>query len=361
MTATTTSAGTRRAPSLATRPAEAPVRRPPTGAVMVAATRRRYGTASEVVLSSEPVPEVDAGQVLLEVHAAGLDRGTEHLLTGRPWLLRLAGFGFFRPKQPVLGLDVAGTVVAVGKGVDRFDVGDEVFGIAEGSFAEYATAAQDKLVSKPADLTFAQAAVCAVSGITALEALTEVASVEPGQRVLVVGASGGVGTFAVQIAKGLGADVDGVASSANLGLVRSLGAATVVDYRTTDLAHIAERYDVVLDIGGRNPVRKLRGLLVADGTLVIVGGEHGNRVTGGIGRQLRAMAVSALVSQRLTTFISSESQQLIERLAGLLDDGSVAPVIGQQFPLSQTSDALEGLANGGLKGKTAIIVKEHSS
>ena len=324
---------------------------------MRAVTQHRYGDSSTLRIEAVPTPEPSADEVLIEVHAAGLDRGTEHLMTGRPWLVRLAGFGLRRPKQPIPGLDVAGVVVAVGPDVTRFAVGDAVFGIGNGTFAEYATAAETKLAHMPANLTSAQAAVSTISGITALQALTDVGVLEPGQRVLVIGASGGVGTFAVQIAKALGAHVDGVAGTTNLELVASLGAEVVYDHRTTDLAEIDGGYDLVLDIGGRNSVRRLRRLLAADGTLVIVGGENGNRVTGGIGRQLRALVLSPFVSQRLTTFISTEDHSFIERLADHLADGSVEPAVAASFTLDEAVGAVERMERGETGGKTAILVR----
>ena len=325
-------------------------------ASMQAVTQPRYGNSSVLSLTAVDRPVIGRDEVLIEVRAAGLDRGTEHLMTGRPWLVRLAGFGLVRPKQPVLGLDVAGVVVAVGDEVTRFNVGDHVFGIADGSFAEFAAAKETKLALKPANLSFAEAAVSTVSGIAALQALTDVGRLQAGQRVLVIGASGGVGTFAVQLASALGGNVDGVAGTNNLALVGSLGADNVHDHRTTDISEIPNRYDLILDIGGRNPVHKLRRLLAPSGTLIIVGGENGNRVTGGIGRQLRAMALSPFVGQRLTTFISTEHHSFIERLGEHLQAGSVKPVIGARFPLDRAVEAVRRMENGETGGKTVIAV-----
>ncbi len=214
------------------------------------------------------------------------------------------------PRTEPSGLDVAGVVVDVGSAVTRFATGDEVFGISNGSFAEFATASEDKLALKPANLDFEYAAVAAVSGITALQALTDVGHVQPGQRVLVLGASGGVGTYAVQLAKALGAEVTGVASTSKLEMVRSLGADHVIDYTHTDFADGEHRYDLILDIGGRSSVRRLRRALTKTGTLVIVGGEDGNRFTGGVGRQVRAVTLSPFVSQRLTTFVCDRTSHL---------------------------------------------------
>ncbi|MEM8745267.1 MAG: NAD(P)-dependent alcohol dehydrogenase [Actinomycetota bacterium] len=328
---------------------------------MKAVTQDRYGDSSALSIATIDRPTIAADEVLVEVVAAAVDRGTEHLMTGRPWLIRLAGFGLLRPKQPILGLDVAGIVRQVGADVTRFAVGDEVVGIARGSFAEYAAAKESKLAHKPVAITFEQAAASTVSGIAALQALTDVGGVEPGQRVLVIGASGGVGTFAVQIARALGATVDGVAGTGNVDLVRSLGATEVFDHRAmsiTDIADATADYDLVLDIGGRNPVRHLRRLLTARGTLVIVGGENGNRVTGGIGRQLRAVALSPFVGQRLTMFVSTEHHSFIERLTEFLDAGSVVPTIGADFPLGRAIDAVRQIESGRARGKTVICVRD---
>lgn len=325
--------------------------------LMQAIVQDRFGSADVLRLETIERPTIADDEVLIEVHAAGVDRGTEHLMTGLPYLIRVAGYGFTKPKNPVPGLDVAGIVVEIGAEVTRFAVGDEVFGIANGSFAEYAAAAQDKLAIKPANLSFEQAAVASVSGITALQALTDVGKLQAGQRVLVLGASGGVGTYAVQLAKTLGAVVTGVASTAKLDLVRSLGADQVVDYATTDFAARDDRFDLILDIGGRNSVSRLRRVLTEDGTLVIVGGEDGNRFTGGVGRQVRAIALSPFVGQRLTTFIGTEHYSFMERLAEHLVSGQVVPVIGQQFDLAEVPEAMRRLAAGRASGKTAIVVR----
>ncbi len=324
---------------------------------MSAIVQDRYGSADVLRLDKVERPVIAADEVLIEVHAAGIDRGTEHLMTGLPYLIRLAGYGFRKPKNRVPGLDVAGVVVEVGSEVTRFTKGDEVFGIANGSFATFAAASQDKLAVKPANLDFDQAAVSAVSGITALQALTDVGKLQAGQRVLVLGASGGVGTYAVQLAKAFGAEVTGVASTPKLDLVRSLGADHVIDYTETDFADVDHKYDLVLDIGGRSRVSRLRRALTPAGTLVIVGGEDGNRFTGGVGRQLRAMALSPFVAQRLTTFMSTEHYSFIERLAEHLATGQVAPVIGQRFDLVDVPGAMRELAAGRAHGKTAVIVQ----
>ncbi len=337
----------------------------PTARSMTAVVQRRYGTADELSVEQVPLPTVDADQVLIAVVAAGLDRGVSHLMTGEPYLVRLAGFGVLAPKNPVLGMDVAGRVVAVGSAVDEFAVGDEVMGIAAGSFAEYAVADAAKVVHKPAGISFEQAAVSTISGITALQALTKVGGVEAGQRVLVIGASGGVGSFAVQIAKALGASVTGVASTSKLDFVRSLGADDVVDYTVTDITDLddlddvtdpGQRFDLIIDTGGRAPLRKLRRILTERGTYVIVGAETGGRIAGGIGRNLRAVVLSLFVRQRLTFFISSESRTFIEPLVEMLAAGDIVPAIGQRATLAETAEAIRAIESGSGSGKTVITI-----
>jgi NADPH:quinone reductase-like Zn-dependent oxidoreductase len=326
-------------------------------ASMRAIVQRAYGSPEALQLDNVDLPTIAADEVLIEVHAAGVDRGVWHLMTGNPYLIRIAGYGLTKPKQPIQGLDVAGRVVRIGADVTRFSRGDKVFGIADGSFADYAAAKQDKLALMPGAATFEQAAAASVSGITALQALTDVGKLEKGQRVLVLGASGGVGTFAVQLAKALGSEVTGVASTAKLELVRSLGSDHVVDYTVDDATDGTRRYDLIIDIGGRTPVRHLRRALAARGTLVIVGGENGNRWTGGVGRQARAMMLSPFIKHRLTTFVSTESHSFIERLAEFMESGDVLPAIGQRFTLDDTAEAIRQIESGTARGKSVIVVR----
>ena len=323
---------------------------------MQAVTQRAYGGPEVLELSSVARPAIGADEVLIEVEAAGLDRGVWHLMTGMPYLIRVMGYGLTRPKHPVLGMDVAGRVVEVGADVTRFTVGDEVFGIGNGTFAEFAAAKESKLAHKPDNVSFDDAAVSAISGITALQALTTVGRVEPGQRVLVIGASGGVGSFAVQLATALGATVTGVASTAKLDAVRAMGADDVIDYTHQSIDDGPDRFDLIIDTGGRNPISRLRRALTPTGTLVIVGGEDGDRLTGGIGRQLRAAALSPFIGQRLAFFISSESAEDIETLAGHLAAGDVVPVIGRRCTLDEVPAAVEAMQAGTLTGKTLIEV-----
>jgi NADPH:quinone reductase-like Zn-dependent oxidoreductase len=327
-----------------------------TGTTNRAIVQDTYGSADVLRLAQVSRPEAAADEVLLRVEAAGLDRGTWHMMSGRPYLLRIIGFGLRRPKSPVAGIDVAGTVLAVGGEVTRFSAGDEVYGIAKGSFAEYTVARQGKLARKPANLSFAQAAVVPVSALTALQALTDVGRVKPGQHVLVIGASGGVGSYAVQLAKAFGAEVTGVSSTAKLDLVRSLGADHALDYTRDDFADGTQRYDLILDIGGNPPLSRLRRALTPTGTAVIVGGEEGGPWTGGFGRQLRAAALSIFLRQRFPLFAAKERGSDLERLTELVEAGELTPSIGSTYPLDQAPEAMRVLVAGNARGKIAITV-----
>jgi len=324
--------------------------------MMRAIVQDRYGNAEVLRLDRIPRPDIEPHEVLVHVRAAGLDRGTWHMMAGRPYLMRVIGFGFRGPKNRVPGIDVAGTVVAVGAAVTKFAVGDEVFGISRGAFAEFAAAREDKLAPKPANLTFEQAAVVPVSGMTALQGLTDVGRVEAGQTVLVIGASGGVGSYAVQLATAFGAEVTGVASTAKLDLVRSLGARHVIDYTREDFADGGSHYDLILDIGGNPTLSRLRRALTPTGTAVIVGGEEGGRVTGGFGRSLRAPLVSRFVGQRLAMLTNKERGSDLLRLTPYLESGAVVPRIDRTYPLAQVPEAMRHLERGHARGKVSIIV-----
>jgi NADPH:quinone reductase-like Zn-dependent oxidoreductase len=321
---------------------------------MKAIVQDRYGDADRLQLRDIAQPTPGDGEVLLQVHAAALSRGTLHLMTGEPYLLRL-GFGIRRPKTPVLGQDVAGTVVAVGAGVTRFSVGDDVFGIARGSVAEYAVAREDKLSHKPANLSFEQAAAMPVSGLTALRAI-DAADVQAGQTVLVVGASGGVGTYAVQLAVARGAIVTGVASTSKAQLVKDLGADEVLDYTQEDFTDGSRTFDVVLAIGGMTPVERLRRALTRKGTLIIVGGEGGARWSPGLGRQMHAMLLSPFVPQRLAMVMNKEHHSGLDRLATLAAEDQITSFMDQPYPLAQAPDAVRHLAAGKASGKVVVTV-----
>lgn len=325
-----------------------------TTTTMQAIAQERYGDADRLHLADVARPEIAHNEVLVRVHAAGLDRGTWHLMKGKPYAVRLV-MGLRGPKNPVIGLDVAGTVVAVGSAVTRFAEGDEVFGIAQGSFAEYAAARESKLARKPVNLSWEQAAVVPVSALTALQALTDVGRVEADQQVLIIGASGGVGSYAVQIAKALGAQVTGVCSTAKLEMVQSLGADHVIDYTQTDFADGEHHYDLILDIGGNPSLSRLRRALTRTGTAVIVGGEDGGQLTG-MGRQLRALVLNPFLRQRLTMVISKEQAGDLERLTDLIEAGDVMPSIDRTYPLHDAPEAMRHLEAGKVRGKVAITI-----
>jgi len=321
---------------------------------MRAIVQSHYGSSDVLRLGSAPRPEPGEREVLVAVQAAGLDRGTWHLMTGKPYALRLV-FGLRGPRRnPVPGLDVAGTVVAVGAEVADFFVGDEVFGISKGSFGEYAAAKAAKLARKPPELSFEQAAVVPVSAVAAWQAVHDTGRVTAGQRVLVTGASGGVGSYAVQLAVAFGADVTGVASTAKLDLVRSLGARHVVDYTREDWSAQGRRYDVIIDIAGNPSLSRLRRGLTPKGTAVLTGGEGGDRLTGGMGRQLRGLALSRFVGQRLTGFIPKERGSDLAQVAALIESGAVAPALDRTYPLAQAPEAMRRLEAGEVRGKVAI-------
>ena len=325
-------------------------------AAMKAIVQDVYGSTDVLALRDMARPEVGSEEVLVRVHAAGVDRGAWHLMTGRPFLLRIAGYGLRGPRNPVRGREVAGVVEAVGADVTRFRPGDAVMGIGEGTFAEFARAREDKLVPKPASLTFEQAAAVPISAGTALHAVRDQGKVQPGQKVLVIGASGGVGTFAVQLAKSFGAAVTGVASTAKVDLVRSIGADHVIDYTRDDVADGRHRYDVILDIGGNRPVSHLRRALTPRGTIVFVGGESGDRWTGGMGRQIRAVATSPFAQQNVRMFINKERSADLQYLTEFIDAGKITPVIDRTYPLSQTPEAIRYLEDGHARGKIVITV-----
>lgn len=322
---------------------------------MKAIVQDRYGDADVLQLRDIDRPTAGDGEVLLRVHAAAVDRGTVHLMTGEPYLMRL-GFGLRKPKNAVPGRDVAGIVVAVGPKVTRFTVGDEVFGIAKGSFAEYAVAREDKLTHKPASISFEQAAAMPISGLTALRAL-DAAGVSAGQTVLVVGASGGVGTYAVQIAVARGATVTGVASTSKTQLVKDLGAHDVIDYTQEDFADGSRTFDVVVDIGGMTPIGQLRRALTRTGTLVIVGGEGNAKWSPGMGRQMHAILLSPFVSQRLMMAMNKEHYSGLERLAELATTGEIAAFMDRPYPLGNAADAVRHVAAGKAAGKVVVTVQ----
>jgi NADPH:quinone reductase-like Zn-dependent oxidoreductase len=324
---------------------------------MTAIVQRVYSPAPEGVLHQEQVdrPTPRDGEVLVRVRAASVDRGTWHLMAGLPYPARLA-FGLRRPNFLNPGRALAGTVEVAGNGASGFRRGDEVFGVASanGAFAEYAVVPVAKLAPKPASLSFEQAGTLPVSGSTALQAVRDHARVHAGEKVLVIGASGGVGGFAVQIAKALGAEVTGMASAGKLDAVRTLGADHVLDRGERDLGD--DRYDAIIDVAGRRPLAQLRRALTAHGRLVIVGGETGGRLLDGIGRQFRAALLSPFVGQRLGFFVNRENAADLRALTELADAGAVTALVDRVYPLSGTAAAVRQLIDGRVTGKVVVTV-----
>jgi NADPH:quinone reductase-like Zn-dependent oxidoreductase len=325
---------------------------------MKAIVQDRYGGAEVLKFRDIDQPTPTDNQVLVQVRAAGVHRGDWHIMTGLPYMIRLVvpTLGLRKPKVPVLGMDVAGTVAAVGKDVSQFAPGEEVFGWTDGSFAEYAVAPEDHLAAKPAALSFEEAAVVPISGFAALQAVRDVGEVQAGQRVLVLGAAGAVGWFAVQIAKAFGAQVTGVASTSQLELVGSIGADEVIDYTRNDVTDGARQWDVIVDTGGRRTLSQLRRALTPTGTLVIVGGEGGGRWLGGFLRNLRAPLVSRFTGQRLRMLASKPNQEDLQVLRELIEAGKLRPLVGRTYPLGEVPEAMRALEAGKTRGKIVISV-----
>jgi NADPH:quinone reductase-like Zn-dependent oxidoreductase len=323
---------------------------------MKAIVQDEYGSPDVLELADIDQPVVKDNEVLVRVGAAGVDPGVWHLMAGLPYLIRIMGFGLRAPNTRVRGTDLAGRVEAVGKDVTEFQPGDEVFGSGDGSFAEYASAREDKIAPKPANLTMEQAAAVPASALTALQGLRDRGQIQPGQKVLIIGASGGVGTYAVQLAKAFGAEVTGVCSTTKVDMVRSIGADHVIDYTREDFADGADLYDLILDTAGNRSLSHLRRALTPEGTLVIVGAETGGRWLGGSDRQLRALMLSPFVSQKLRAFIATASKEDLVVLTELIEAGKVAPVIDSTYPLSETPEAIRYIEEGHARGKVVITV-----
>lgn len=344
--------------------ANLPLDRPAAGknsvlpARMKAVLQNGYGGPKVLKLQTVPLPAVSEKEVLVQVRAAGLAKGTWHVMTGTPYLLR-AFFGLRTPRRPVAGLTLAGEVIAVGSSVTRFKPGDRVYGIGKGSFAEYSAALERKLAPMPRGLDFEQAAVLPVSGLTAMQSVTDVARVSAGQRVLILGASGGVGSLSVQLAVAAGAEVTGASSAAKADFVRELGAQTVLDYRSEDFAASADGYDAVIDIAGNPSLSRLRRALKPGGTAALVGGEGGGRVTGGMfERQIAGGVLSRLDRghRQFRAVLAKESGAELERLTGLLESGGIVPHIDSRFPLAAAAAAMERLESGKVQGSIVLTV-----
>jgi NADPH:quinone reductase-like Zn-dependent oxidoreductase len=323
---------------------------------MKAITQERFGTPDTLRIVDIDAPEVGPDDVLVRIHAAALNPADWHILRGDPYVARLMGIGLTKPKIPVVGSDAAGVVEAIGADVRGLQPGDEVFGFVRGAFAEYACAAQDQVVPKPAGLTFEQAAALPIAATTALRGIRDVGAVKSGQRVLVNGASGGVGSFAVQVAVSIGAEVTGVCSTANVELVRSLGAAHVIDYSAEDFTDGDIKYDVILDNVSSLPLTRLRGVLTKEGTLVLNGGGTPGHVFGPIGTLLKAVVVNLFVSQRLRPLPSKTDRQELLDVTRLVEDGKLTPIVDRTYPLADTADGLRYVEQGHVRGKAIITI-----
>jgi NADPH:quinone reductase-like Zn-dependent oxidoreductase len=323
---------------------------------MKAIVHETYGPPEVLELRDIARPLIGDDDVLIRVHAAGLDPSVWHLMTGLPYLVRIMGYGLRRPKNPVRGSDVAGVVEAVGKNVTQFRPGDEVFGTCRGAFAEYASARADTLLPKPANLTLEQAAAVPVSACTALQALRDAGNLQPGQHALIIGAAGGVGTFAVQLAKAFGAKVTGVCSTTKTDLVRSIGADHAIDYTREDFAAGRERYDLILDLAGNRRVSQLRRVLTPLGRVVLVGGEGGGQWTGGVGASLMWLALSPFVRQKVRLLMAAIRKEDLQTLKELIEAGKVRPVIDRTYSLREVPEAIRSWERGHARGKVVITV-----
>ena len=324
---------------------------------MKAVVQHHYGEHDVLRVEDVEAPVVGAGDVLVQVKAAGVDAGVWHMTAGKPYLLRVFGGGLRAPKQKIPGRDVAGIVSQVGAGVSRFAVGDEVFGTTlGGSFAEFTRVPEERLALKPGNISFEQAAVAPVSGCTALHGVRDAGRLQAGQSVLVLGAGGGVGSFAVQIAVALGATVTGVCGSDKVEFVSSLGAFRVIDRGREDFTAGTERFDLIIDTAGRTPLGRLRRVLTKRSTLVIVGGEGGGALLGGFGRSMLAPLASLFGGQKFKGLISSEDLPTLEALRDLLGAGSVIPPVDRVFPLEEAGAAVEYLHAGRPLGKVVMSV-----
>jgi NADPH:quinone reductase-like Zn-dependent oxidoreductase len=316
---------------------------------MKAFVQDKYGPPETLELKEIDTPVISDNQLLIRVHAAGVNPLDWHYVTGKPFIARLA-MGLPKPKNVVRGVDVAGRIEAAGKSVKQFQADDEVFGVCEGAFAEYATARVDLVVPKPTSLTFDQAAAVPVAAVTALQALRDVGKLQKGQKVLINGASGGVGTFAVQIAKSFGADVNGVCSTRNVDMVRSIGADDVIDYTREDFTRSRQRYDVILDNAGNHSLGELRRVLTADGTLIMNSGAA-------LGTMVVGRMLSPFVRQRLRNFLAKLNHDDLVFLSQLIEAVKLTPVIDRTYPLSQTPQAIGYVEAGHARGKVVVSVR----
>ncbi len=324
-------------------------------ATMTAVTQDRFGAPDEVLTVREiALPAIGDDEVLVRVRAAGIAIGDWLTIGGMPYIAR-PSYGMVKPKHHVAGLEMAGVVEAVGRNVANLSKGDEVYGWGNGLLAEYAALPAAQVARRPGNLTFDEAAAVPISGLAALQALRDAGRIAPGQKVLIVGASGAVGTFAVQIAKALGAEVTGVASTRNLEMVRSAGADHVIDYTKEDIADAGPRFDLILDMAGNRALRDLRAALAPEGTLVIVGSSGGKWMMG-FGRTIRAALLSPFVGQELRPFFSKPTAADLDMLRDLIESGAVTPVVDRTFPLAQAPEAITYVGKRHTQGKTIVTV-----
>ena len=321
---------------------------------MKAIVNREYGPPEDLKLQELEKPALGEDSVLVRVRAASVNPYDWHVVRGLPYFVRLSE-GLRRPKHPIPGVDVAGEVEAVGENVARFQPGDEVFGGRSGAFAEYVCGVERNFTSKPPALSFEQAAAIPMAGCTALQALRDAGRLQPGQTVLVNGAAGGIGTFAVQIAKAMGGNVTGVCSTPNVELVNSIGADEVVDYTLDDFTRGKQKYDLIVDLVGNRSLADVRRVLMREGTLVLVGGGGGNWL-GPLAGPARAFVVSRFVSQRLLPFLAKLRTNDMDFLTELIEAGRITPVIGRTYPLGETPDAIRHVETGHARGKTLITM-----
>jgi NADPH:quinone reductase-like Zn-dependent oxidoreductase len=323
---------------------------------MKAIVQSKYGSPTEVLeLKEVDKPAVNEDEVLVAVQAAGVHIGDWLVTSGLPYLIRLMGFGLLKPKNSATGTELAGRVEAIGKKVTQFQPGDEVFGWCTGAFAEYASVSEEALALKPANVSFEQASAALISAFTALQALRDKGGIRSGQRVLIIGASGGVGTFAVQMAKSYGAEVTGVCSTRNVDLVRSIGADHVIDYTQESITQSGQRYDLIVDTAGNRSLSEIRRTLTPKGTYVIVGGSGGRWLMGS-GRSARAALLSRFVSQQLRAFVASSNKEDLAVLKEMIESGKLTPIIDRTFPLNETSEAIDYVGERHTQGKTVITV-----
>ncbi len=325
---------------------------------MKAIVYAEYGPPEVLSLSEIERPAPGPGEVLIRIRAASVNPIDWHFMRGIPYAMRLQS-GLRRPKSGRLGYDMAGTVEAAGQGAARFNAGDGVFGSCRGAFAEYACASENTVVHKPANVTFEQAAAVPVAALSALQALRDKGRIRPGLKVLINGASGGVGTFAVQLARVYGAEVTGVCSSRNVDMVRSIGADRVVDYTREDFTRAGLRYDLILDTVGNHSLSDRRRALTADGILVLVGGSETGRLLGPMAGMLKAVALSPLVKQKLLPFLARVNRDDLLALKELLGAGRVTPVIDRAYPLGDVPQAIRHLEGGHARGKIVITIPGH--